>query len=140
MRMIRYKCKVVSVILVSLLIMMSVPCQSIFAAMISTEELINSDKAHEARIYIQNVLSREEIQNAFIKQGIAPLEAQARINSLTDKEAIQLAEHLDKIPAGGSAVGTIASVALVVFIVLVITDILGLTDIFPFIKSQAQDK
>ena len=67
---------------------------------------------------------------------MAKKEAQARINSLTDMEAIQLANRIDQVPAGGSAFGAIVGAAVIVFIVLVITDILGYTDIFTFIKPQ----
>jgi len=42
---------------------------------------------------------------------------------------------MDQLPAGGDAIGTILGAALVIFIVLVITDILGFTDIFPFVKK-----
>jgi hypothetical protein len=118
------------------LIVISVPYQPVLAAMISTEDMINSQRTLEVREYINSVLTREEIQNALINQGIDPLEAQTRINSLTDMEAIQLANRIDQVPAGGSAFGTIVGAAVIVFIVLVITDILGYTDIFTFIKPQ----
>jgi hypothetical protein len=118
------------------LIVISVPYRPVLAAMISTEDMINSQRTLEVREYINSVLTREEIQNALINQGIDPLEAQTRINSLTDMEAIQLANRIDQVPAGGSAFGTIVGAAVIVFIVLVITDILGYTDIFTFIKPQ----
>jgi hypothetical protein len=118
------------------LIVISVPYRPVLAAMISTEDMINSQRTLKVREYINSVLTREEIQNALINQGIDPLEAQTRINSLTDMEAIQLANRIDQVPAGGSAFGTIVGAAVIVFIVLVITDILGYTDIFTFIKPQ----
>ena len=37
---------------------------------------------------------------------------------------------------GGSALGVIVGALLIVFIVLLITDILGYTDIFPFVKKH----
>jgi len=40
-------------------------------------------------------------------------------------------EHL---PAGGNAIGVIVGAAVLVFIVLLITDILGYTDVFPFVN------
>jgi hypothetical protein len=42
-----------------------------------------------------------------------------------------LAAKIDELPAGGDALGLL----VFVFIVLLITDILGFTDIFPFVKK-----
>jgi uncharacterized membrane protein len=135
MTTIRGRFKLVNFFMVFLLLMMSVPCQPVFAAMISTEEIVDSKRAAEARNYVQEMLAREEIRTALLNQGIDPAAAQARINSLTDTEAVELADRLEKVPAGG-IVGVILGVALVTFIVLIVTDILGYTDIFPFVKSK----
>jgi hypothetical protein len=58
------------------------------------------------------------------------------VDSLSDAEVIALADQIEKHPAGGNAVGVIVGAALFIFIVLLITDILGLTDIFPFVKKH----
>ena len=136
MKNLRQRLRFVSMFMAFFLIVISVPYRPVLAAMISTEDMINSQRTQDVREYINSVLTREEIQNALISQGIDPLEAQARINSLTDMEAIQLANRIDQVPAGGSAFGAIVGAAVIVFIVLVITDILGYTDIFTFIKPQ----
>jgi hypothetical protein len=62
---------------------------------------------------------------------------QARIDSLTDAEVHALASRLDQYPAG-EGVGTVLTVALIVFLILLVTDILGYTDIFPFVKKPAK--
>jgi hypothetical protein len=67
-------------------------------------------------------------------QGVDPLEAQARVASLSDAEAVRLAGQVEHLPAGGNAIGVIVGAAVLVFIVLLITDILGYTDVFPFVK------
>jgi len=36
----------------------------------------------------------------------------------------------------GDAFGTIVGAALIVFLVLLITDIMGFTDVFPFVKKH----
>jgi len=63
-------------------------------------------------------------------------EAKARVESLTDQEAAEIAAQIDQMPAGGSALGTLVGAAILVFLVLLVTDILGYTDIFPFIKGK----
>jgi hypothetical protein len=42
---------------------------------------------------------------------------------------------MDELPSGGNGVGALVGAALIVFLVLLITDILGYTDIFPFVKK-----
>jgi hypothetical protein len=69
-------------------------------------------------------------------KGIDSNEAKARIDSLSDSEAIAAAEKIKQLPAGGDALGALIGAALIVFLVLLITDILGFTDVFPFVKSQ----
>ena len=137
MKNIRNRLRPVSIFLVILMLMVSLPYQSALAALIGTEDLMGSQKAAEARAYITNVLAREDIQKALIARGIDPIEAQARIGTLTDKEAIQFADTMEQLPAGGT-VGVIVGLAVLVFLVLLLTDILGYTDIFPFVKKTAE--
>ena len=48
---------------------------------------------------------------------------------MTDAEISELNKRLADMPAGGDAVGVI----ILLFVIFVITDMLGATDIFPFI-------
>ena len=137
MKNIRNRLRPVSIFLVILMLMVSLPYQSALAALIGTEDLMGSQKAAEARAYITNVLAREDIQKALIARGIDPIEAQARIGTLTDKEAIQFADTMEQLPAGGT-VGVSVGLAVLIFLVLLLTDILGYTDIFPFVKKTVE--
>jgi len=58
------------------------------------------------------------------------------VDSLSNEELANLANSIDQLPAGGSAVGVIVGAALLVFIILLITDLVGLTHVFPFVNSQ----
>jgi hypothetical protein len=42
---------------------------------------------------------------------------------------------MDNLPAGQDGFGTVAAVILLVFLVLLVTDLLGATDVFPFVKK-----
>jgi hypothetical protein len=117
--------------------MLSLPYQSAMSALIGTEDLMGSQKATEARAYITSVLAREDIQKALIARGIDPIEAQARVGTLTDHEAIQFANTMEQLPAGG-LIGYLVGLAVLVFLVLLVTDILGYTDIFPFVKKTVE--
>jgi nucleoside permease NupC len=118
------------------MLMVTLPYKSSFAGMIGTETALYMTRGQEARNYLKGIVAREDVQTALIAQGINPLEAKARINSLSDAEAIDLADQIEQQPAGGSALGVIVGALLIVFIVLLITDILGYTDIFPFVKKH----
>ena len=136
MELIRTKSKFVSILMASLMFLIAVPYQSIFAAMITTDVAVESERAEKSREYLKQLIARENIEKYLIAQGIDPVEVKSRIDSLTDAEAIALADQIEEIPAGGSALGIIVGAALIVFLVLLITDILGYTDIFPFVEAQ----
>ncbi len=68
--------------------------------------------------------------------GVNPEEAKIRVDSLTDQEIEKIAAGIDRLPAGGNGLGAIVGTALIVFLVLLVTDILGYTDIFPFVKKK----
>jgi hypothetical protein len=135
MKTLRKMAKPGSLFLVILMITIFTPYQVVFAKLISTDTAIEVGRAHEARMYVNSVLAREDLKTALISQGIDIKEAEARIFSLTDAEIVSLADQIEKAPAGGGAVGIIVGAAVVAIIVLLITDILGFTDVFTFIKK-----
>jgi hypothetical protein len=137
MNTIRQATKPVSVLLTILMLLLTVPYQSALAAMIGTETILDVARGQEARDYLNGVLARADVKNELMAQGIDPQEAKARIDSLPDREVVQLAGQIKQLPAGGDALGAIIGAALVVFIVLLITDIIGFTDVFPFVKKHA---
>lgn len=138
MRNMRKHLRPVSMFLVTLMLMLSMPYQSAMAALVGTEDLLGSQEANEARAYITGVLAREDIQQALVARGIDPMEALSRVDVLTDQEAIRMANTMEQLPAAGS-VGYIVGLAVFVFLILLITDLLGYTDIFPFVKKTVNE-
>jgi hypothetical protein len=136
MKFIRKKASFVSLFMVTVMLSITVPYQPLLAAMVPTEAIIDSNNAEEARDYLKSLISRDDIRELLISHGIDPNEAKARVDSLSDSEAIAVADRIEKLPAGGNAIGIIVGAALIVFLVLLFTDILGYTDIFPFVKKQ----
>lgn len=135
MKRIRKIVKPGSLFLAILMITIFTPYQTVLAKMISTETVIEAGRALEARMYVNSVLAREDVMASLISQGIDMTEAKVRVGNLTDSEIVSLADQIETAPAGGGAVGVMVGAAVVVFIVLVVTDVLGYTDIFPFIKK-----
>ncbi len=130
------KLKFVALFMAAWMFMLAAPCQTVLAALVPTEAAVQARSAGEARDLINGLLSRAEVQTQLKLHGIDPLEAKARVESLSDAEAVDVASRIDRLPAGGSAVGVIVGAILLVFLVLLITDLLGLTDVFPFVKKH----
>jgi hypothetical protein len=122
------------------MLLLSLPHKSAFAGMIGTETVLDATRSQEARDYLNRILAREDVRASLVAQGIDPLEAKARVDSLSDAEAVSLADQIEELPAGGSALGIIVGALLIVFIVLLVTDILGYTDVFPFVKKHSEVK
>ncbi len=138
MIVLRKRLKPISICLAVIMFLIAAPVQSVPAAMIDTETIMDSARGQEAREYLRQLLARKDIQDAIVAQGIDSNEAWARINSLSDQEVISIAEQIDRLPAGaGSGVVEFLVVTILVgFIVLVVLDLTGVTDVFPFVKSQ----
>ena len=88
-----------------------------------------SNKAGSAEIG-----QRDDVRRQMVALGVEPAEAAARAAALSDPKVREIAGQLDRLPAGQSAVGAVVGAALLIFLVLLITDLLGLTDVFPFVN------
>ncbi|MEM7021270.1 MAG: PA2779 family protein [Pseudomonadota bacterium] len=115
------------------------------AALIGTDQLIAAgqaalpaDAAALERRKVEAFVQREDVRAQMIGFGVDPSEASARIASLSDAEIHQIAGQIDKLPAGQGVIVAVVGAAVFIFLVLLITDILGLTDIFPFVRSPSR--
>lgn len=105
------------------------------AATIATDAV--AEASADARIaarraQVMDTLNRADVAQALMDKGVDMDAARARVASLSDAEVTQLADQLDKAPAGASDIlGTI----VFIFVLLLITDILGFTKVFPFTRS-----
>jgi len=136
MKSIRKRISFISLFMATLMLLIAIPYQPLLAAMVPTEATIYQFKTQDARDHLKTLISRNDIKNALISQGIDPDEAKARVDSLSDSEVIEVADKIEQLPAGAGVFGAILGAALIVFLVLLLTDILGYTDVFPFVKSQ----
>jgi hypothetical protein len=134
MNLLRQKVKPVSVFMTILILLLSVPYQSVFAAMIGTETVMDVERGQEARDYLNRMMIREDVQAQFTSYGIKPLEAKARLDTLSDAEIICLYNQIEQLPAGGSDLGVAFITVGVIIVLLFITDLLGYTDVFSFTR------
>ena len=112
--------------------MISMTFTSPQAAMIPNEVVVGHVEAPHpsARAALLGALQRSDLKQQLADMGVDTAVLESRINMMTDDEIARLNQQIDELPAGGDLLGVI----LVIFIVFVITDVIGATDIFPFIK------
>jgi hypothetical protein len=124
-----------SPLLIAALVITSLPVAAAPAApqsmdLVSTQSVLSADRAGADRERINEILARADVQDQLLKQGVDLDEVDARVAALSDAEAQQMAEQLEQLPAGAGVVGALFAV----FIILLVTDILGLTDVYPFTR------
>lgn len=110
-----------------------VPAQ---AAMMTTDQVIEGQALADERARVMDFMAREDVRRQFQALGIDPDEAARRTANLSDAEIQDIAGRMGELPAGQDALGVIIGAILIVLLVLLITDLLGVTNVFPFVKSQ----
>ena len=120
MRSIRRYTQTTGIIMAVMMLLISTPYQSALASLINTETVLAENQSQEARDYLKQLMAREDVRSALIAQGIDPLEAEARIASLSDSEIIKLADQIENLPAGQGAIGLVIAVLVIIILVLVI--------------------
>ena len=138
MKLFRSNMKFLCLLMAVLTLIVSTPKESVLAALIDTETIIDSSHSQKARDQLMQFIAREDIQKALIANGIDPMDAEARINTLSDEEVIRISDQIEKLPAGGGAAEFLLIMLLILILVFVILDLSGVTDVFTFIKPQNQ--
>lgn len=102
------------------------------AAIIGSEALVHAAQRDATEAKVLQALSRPELVRQMENLGVDPAQARDRVAALTDDELASLDQRLDSLPAGGDFVGAL----VFIFVLLLVTDILGLTKVFSFTRSQ----
>jgi len=127
--------KPLAVLLVLTFVSLTIGGTQAQAALVGTSQILDQGYQEVDRDRLRAFLDRAEVRDQLEALGVDGDIASARINSLTNEEVANLVDRLDQLPAGGDGFGTLVGAALLVFIILLITDLLGLTDVFPFVKK-----
>jgi hypothetical protein len=115
-------------LLSALLVLM--PVMSAQAGMLDTDTLITTGQSQQSIAGLQQLLEHEDAQRQLLALGVSPEQVRERVGSLSDSELARINQGIDTLNAGGDSV---LGVLLIIFIVFVITDVIGATNIFPFI-------
>ncbi len=133
MEKLRRLSKPVSHLVVLGLLALSLHFPAAHAGMIGTEAVVNATQVQQDRERLRNAINRDDVKAELLARGVDPAQVQARVNSLTDQEVQSMSGKISQLPAGGDS---FLGALVFIFIVLLITDILGFTNIFPFVKHQ----
>lgn len=106
------------------------------ARLIDTQSVIAAQQQQATRLQVAAFFDREDVQQILVQQGIDAGEAQQRIASLSDAEVAKVARTMDQLPAGGNGLGAVVGAAVFIFVLLLVTDILGLTNVYPFVNHS----
>jgi hypothetical protein len=130
--------RVVAVAMAMLMAMTSMPIGVAKAEMVTTDQVIEQVNPSEDHTRVMDFMLREDVQQQLTTLGVDPEEAARRVASLSDEEIQQIAGRLEEMPAGEGGVGPIVGAIVIIFLVLLVTDLLGLTDVFPFVKKKSE--
>ena len=111
------------------LMLVMLPLLPAQAAMVNNDRIISEQQAALDSAAILGMLDEEVTRQQLETWGVDPKMARERISRLSGQELANINRQLDELRAGGDILG----ILLVIFIVFVITDVIGATDIFPFI-------
>ncbi|MDO8907675.1 MAG: PA2779 family protein [Pseudohongiella sp.] len=97
------------------------------AGMVSTQQLVQESRVDQQRAYVNDFLSRSDVQAQLEARGVDVADAQLRIAGLTGAELATLSSQIDVLPAGEGVLETV----LFILVIFMLLDIAGVTDIFP---------
>jgi hypothetical protein len=126
----------VALMLAVVMFVTSMPLGVANAALVSTEQVLAGADGAADRARVLAFLDRAEVREQIVALGVDPNEAAARVSALSDAQVREIAGQLDQLPAGQSAIGVVVGAILIIFLVLLVTDLLGLTNVFPFVNHR----
>ena len=126
----------VALVVAMAMLAISLPLGKAQAALVSTEQLLAAGAGATERARVLAFLARADVREQIVALGVDPNEAAARVQALSDAQVQEIAGQLDQLPAGQSAVGIIVGAILLVFLILLLTDLLGLTNVYPFVNHH----
>lgn len=102
---------------------------SVNAGVVSNAAVIAAEQSSVSKAQLKQWLDRDDVAAKMQSLGVDRAQVESRIATMTAEELAQFNQQADQLPAGAGVIGIIV-LFLVIFI---ITDIIGATDIFPFI-------
>jgi hypothetical protein len=103
----------------SLSLLVAIPSQAM-AGIVTTEEIVQAKQSENARKHLDELLQREDVQQALAARGVDVAAARQRVASMTDAEIQTIAASIDKLPAGGRQLSHLELILLIIILILLI--------------------
>lgn len=101
------------------------------AGIVSTGSIVNAARDSDLDA-IRSQLQREDVQAQMQKMGVDAASVDARLATLSDRELSDLADQMQKAPAGGDVLVLLGAV----FVVLLVLELVGVIDIFKKVQAR----
>jgi hypothetical protein len=111
------------------LLLICAPISQAQAAIITNAQLIDQVQQANDKDALLQTINRVDVQEQLLGMGVSTAELESRVNQMTLQEIAQLNQQINELPAGGD----VLAIIVLIFIIFIITDVIGATDIFPFI-------
>ncbi|TCO74477.1 DUF6627 family protein [Chromatocurvus halotolerans] len=109
--------------------MLAVAPSTLHAGMVGTSTLLAVERAQVGHVLppaaTVSTIERAQLRNQLEGLGVNPVLAAERVASMTDSQLRQLSVGLQEMPAGGGALGVVATV----LVIILLLEILGITNI-----------
>lgn len=96
------------------------------AAMLPSDTYLEAGQRVESPAIASIAMQRQSVVEQLEALGIDPLLARERVARLPDSDIAELSKQMEDMPAGGSVLGLIGAVVVVLFVL----DIAGVVDVF----------
>lgn len=101
----------------------------VYAGMVSSADVMTQQQMNYDKNQILGFVDQSEVLEKLQALGVNPEDAKSRIANLTPTELAEFNKQMNEAPAGG-IVGTVVTV----LVVIAVLDLLGVTNVFSFIK------
>ena len=104
--------RLIATALVPCMLLGSLPL-SAQAALVTSEQALATPAGDANRDRVTAFFARDDVRQQLQAQGVSADDAVARVQAMSDAEVAQLADRVDRAPAGGDVVGVLAFGALI---------------------------
>ncbi|MEQ9002012.1 MAG: PA2779 family protein [Pseudomonadales bacterium] len=102
------------------------PLAPVHAVIVGTDAALAMSERADVLDRVNAALMRDDVRAQLEALGVDPAQALERVQSLTAAELAQLDTKLQELPAGGSVIGVLGAL----LVVLIVLELLGVTNVF----------
>lgn len=99
------------------------------AGVYSSDHAITQQQYEFNKQQVIALVDSEAVQAKLTSLGVDPADAKMRVDNMTNEELIAFNQNMNDMPAGG-----IVGAVVTVLAVIAVLDLLGVTDVYPFIR------